>query len=161
MTVRQLILAAIVTRFEALDWVGKVIDAAQVDGPEADISAPLQEGKAVIEISPLSDVSLRQDGIDAGWPVDAFRFDIVCVIYIPPQLTEGRRPSDVGAELHGELVKAETDGDNQTWGGLAIKTDVLGGGGVGFFDESSRILTAEHAATITYRHTRGNPEEVR
>lgn len=161
-TVRNRILNAIVARYEGEgSWIGKVIDACETSNVDADVAATLKGGKVVVELNALSDVSLRQDGIDAGWAVDAFRFDVIALLYLPAALLAGKRPSEVGADFHGRLVALATAGDNQTWGGLALKTEVLGGGGVGFPDETGRIVTVEHAITVTYRHTRGNPEEAR
>lgn len=163
--VRKQIIDAVIARYSALAWVGKVIDACESESVEADIAAAIKAGKVVIELTPLSDVSLQEDGIDAGWQVEAFRFDVLAVLLIPPQLVPpGTRPSAVGADYHARLVAEDTGGvgnANGTWGGLARKTETLGGGGVGFLDETSRIVVGEHACTITYYHTRGNPEEPR
>jgi len=166
-TVRERILDAIVTAIDAIDTpyaMGKIIDAAD---PAPDVAATFAAGELIAEITPQSDRTIDAEGERSGWGVEVFRFDVIVVVHVPESLiaAAGKPRRQVATEVHFALYglySAKDDPENAgTWGGLALKTKALGGGGYGFSALASDVLAVEHAFEVTYRYTWGDPEEAR
>lgn len=153
-TIRSDILVAIQEAVQGLAWVGKLVDATQ-NSEFADVFA---NGKCGVEWAATSDISVRAEGIDSGWSKEHVRFTVLFQIVIPHAIVpNGEPPSLLASRLYGELVSTLTGLTTHTWGGKALKTELIGGGGVGFYGDREGVLATEAAFVVTYRHARGQP----
>ncbi len=164
-TVRAQILAQLIDALEALEEVGDVLEPVEEYFADRDelagaYSAVLDDGKLVVELTALSDVSIDREGIGAGLNAEAFRFDVVLLAVVPASfIGEDERPLELAARVDALLGSTYRGLDKMTFGGLARHAYRLGGGGIATVPDTD-LVGVEHALTITYRHAHGNPEVV-
>lgn len=160
-TVRERILAAVMAAVEGIDGVGLVVDAGRRDQVAVAMGEVLAGGEYAIEMAALDDELL----IEASTTLhDAFAFEVLLVVHLPDGLadegSEPLQPYQVAARVHAAVVRlyAGLDDAAGTWGGEALHTANLGGGGVGI-SELGTVCTAS-VFRVSYRHLRTNPEVV-
>lgn len=153
-TVRARIIAAIKTGIAAAGSgrVGRVI---MPGGDVSAISSTLSLEKFVVE------VFIGDDEKGAPRPnIEEQTFDVGLVIHMPQSELAGKEPSEVAADINGDLYQVyaadETVGQ---WGGLAMKSELLAFGDV-YLSDGGTIITVQ-GFSVTYRFKRGNPAEAR
>jgi hypothetical protein len=161
-TQRSKILTQIQAAVAALPWAGFVSEVLD----ESLTAAAFAAGKCVLEWGVESDRSLRGEGVDAGWEVEQLRFVVLFNVLIPPAAYASTSPSIVASRLYASLVETMTGlaGPSQggvwpdgTGAGLALHTELLGGGACGFVDERLDVAMTEASFVVTYRHPLGRP----
>ncbi|MEM1183689.1 MAG: hypothetical protein AAGI53_01670 [Planctomycetota bacterium] len=164
-TVRSRLIERIRSAIASLDMVGQVDLEGEVD-VEADTASIDSSVYVVMVVGDDEVVEQRQSGLVEK------AFGVALVAALPtgdvPQNQNGADPGALAspAQIASEFCSrvsllyatespsAEGPDWGTQWGGLAVKTDELGGGGVGF--EEGRAVTS-HALRITYRHWYGDP----
>lgn len=157
-TVREQILVKIRDLLAGLSWVGGV--AAVTEAIE--LATPFDQSKAFILYAADSDLSKEQEGIRDGFNVEAFSFDLRLETYIAESLfltpTAPDSAQRTGARIHGLLLAALLAPGSL--GGLAMRVDTVGGGGIGWKSPEERVVIVESVFQIHYRIRRGSPEVV-
>lgn len=154
--VRTQIMDALKSALEGLAGVGLVVPPGMRD--PAVIGAQLAQGDYVVEMGVGED---EVSEIDVGTRVNK-SFDIVLLVHIPDTVADASSSYEAAGDIYGSIValyngSGSADG---TWESLAIKTDDLGGGAVGYDAELGTLVTYV-VARVTYRHTRGDLTEAR
>jgi hypothetical protein len=161
-TQRTKILAAIQAAVQALPWAGRVSEVLD----ESETAAAFAAGKCVVEWGVESDRSVRGEGVDAGWTIEQLRFAVLFNVLIPPAAYGTTSPAIVASRLYASLVTTMTGPTGPSEGGvwpdgggagLALHTELLGGGACGFIDERQDVAMTEASFVVTYRHALGQP----
>jgi hypothetical protein len=157
--VKSQIVAAARARLEALDGVGVVLEPGQrADGSA--IASALAAGDYAIEIG------IGEDDVgeaDLG-SIEHKTFSLVVYAHMPESGSPPTPPSEVAGDVYAAVIAAfvgtVNGGADETFGGLALRCDDAGGGGVGFDPELDTLVTAVNL-DITYRHARGDAQTPR
>lgn len=161
-TQRTKILTAIEDAVAALPWAGFVSEVLD----ESRTAEAFAAGKCVVEWGVESDRSVRGEGASAGWNIEQLRFVVLFNVLIPPAAYASTSPSIVASRLYASLVETMTGLDGPSEGGvwpagsgagLALHTELLGGGACGFIDERQDVAMTEASFVVTYRHALGRP----
>jgi hypothetical protein len=173
MTLRELpirlrILRALRDGLAAMPWVGHV--AIDPLGTHPDSARAAQDafaqGKAVIEITASDDGGPDGQGDvehHVHGPTDA-SFDVGLVVLCPttPAALAGQpqSPAEFACRAHAAIVEyLQSEPAGQTFGGLAVETVYVGGGGIGVEPDLGCVATAA-AARVRYRHDHGRTDLV-
>ena len=166
-TVRAQIISTIAHNLEqALDGqVGVVLLPGRRTKEEIEsISDSVNIGKYACEIVTGMSQSSEAGGQEASYDIEVLEVEVQVIIHLPNELPNAFEEwEQVSEYAHAGVygLYAQTDQPGlMTWGGLAQRTDLLGGGSI-FEDEELGTQFTLSAMKVVYRHTRGNPNEQR
>lgn len=146
-TVRERIIDAIVTAIGGIGGIGAVIDAGRRDdGAGQEIVTALANETYAVELALLDD---DRDEPGSSYQIEAVRMQVVAIVHMPTVLPDGLQPYQAAARIH-ELIRKLYAVDG-SWGGLAVSTTNLGGGGVGIHEDMGTVCTAS-VFEIMYRY---------
>lgn len=154
-TVRERILTAIEALALGLTGVSQVL--GHNDTGEHDATNTLSGGAAVARVIAGDDEVSEARGKLIG--AESMAFEVAVMYELPDRPTgqlDGLSNEQMAARLHSQMVAAVWA--DPKYGGLAIDTDLLGGGGLALdaFGETGMTIVR-----VFYRHTRGNPTEAK
>lgn len=161
-TVRARIIRAVADAVAALPFVGSLEHEGQTQQDPATPAGITADGLAAVVLM-VGDDRIEGEQQNA---LTTKRFAIGLTIALPEGTVardgggDPLSPGEIAAEVCARILElyAAEDGD-PTWGGLAIDTDELGGGGVGIDPDAYRVFTT-HAFEIEYRHWYGDPKRL-
>lgn len=155
-TIREQIIDAIVAGITGLDGFGAVIDAGRRDSAAGQaLGDALNGGTYAAELSVLDD---EQDEAGTSHQLEAMRFQVIVVVHMPTELPGDIQPYQAASRVHEQIRKLYTSTSSAgTWGGLAIDTTNLGGGGVGIHEIEGTVCTAS-VFEVKYRTLRTDGE---
>lgn len=152
-TVRTEIIEAVRQAIGEIEGVGVVVDAAAAlpGAEDPAIGAAVAGGEYAVELVVFDDVPADDPPIGA----EAWTFDLAAIVHLPDALPEGREPYDLASEIHHLIYQTYRAGD-PSWGGKALDTLCLGGGGVALGPRGTRETAS--MMQIRYRHRVGDME---
>jgi len=166
MSVRQQIVDKVFALFAGLPGVGLVIDCAD---PRQDnrLGEVLASGQAHVQLFIAADESTDGDGSRDVMNTQEFRFAVVAFVTFPQSLLgtlgEGITPTKQATRWY-DAVKAAIWGQGRggQWDDMAMRTVMLGGGGVSYdTTEGANLIVTEIAFEVTHRHLLGEPGVVK
>lgn len=158
---RRKIIDAVFAMIDTWDNVESIEDVC-ADPAESAVAATLEAGQIHADVRIHDDEVNDEEGQGQGWNVTAAQFQVTVLLTFPLALVGAggtTRPSDVGEAIYADAKKKIfADGQGGTWSNLAMRTQMLGGGGVSFADDSGATLMTSVAFLIKHRHPLGNPD---
>lgn len=153
-TVRARLVAAIKAAILAAGS-GRVGRVVMPGGDVKAIQSTLSLGKFVVEIY------IGDDEKGAPKPnLEEQTFDVGLVVHIPESELAGKEPSEVAADINGDLYLAYAANESTgTFGGLAVTSELNAFGDV-YISDLGTIVTVQ-GFKVLYRFARGNPAEAR
>lgn len=148
-TIREKAVAALLGQIRDRAAFGLVVEMGTLEPQQ--IAAQLQAGKFVAEVITTDDEQLEEPIQFEEWA-----FEAAILTHLPK--IGSRTPSSLAADAHGEVYAALCVEANRTLAGMAIDTQMIGGGAAGI-DPQLGTMQGFSLVRVHYRHKVGDPTQ--